>query len=630
MRRIALTLGIIAIVLGGGAVLLPDVFHFGGAEGLIAVAGVFALLCAIIVGRRASQAYRREHETSHVEQRENVKITGADVNSLLEAASPPHNFIRERKRLRNRIRTLAINVLVTFRGKSTSEATEAVDAGTWTDDQIAASYVGGGAEESPLLKRLYNRIFESNSLSIRVQATLESIGRLLPGWEGEYPPEQRGWFHRFVQPRSGVKEMPEESGNTGHWRGVGILALVTIGSGLLLEMSGLLLGAVVGVAYIAWAHAGQAPAIELQIERELAPAEPSPGEEVDVTVRITNVGRSLPDLRLIDGVPDHLHVVEGSPRQSVTLRSASSTTLRYTVEAVQGTHRWNPLVAISRSLNGSYERRSLIESETTLTTPSAIRPITEHIPLRMKGSSHVGQLGSQQAGEGIEFQSVRDYRPGDRRTRIDWRRYAQFNELSTIEFREERATTVLLLVDAREPAYRTPDPTEPHAVEQSVEAAYRVGLTLLREGHRVGIASIAPDPLWLPPRVDRIQAERIRRALATDPSVDHHPPDKPVRMYAWGNWFRSQAPADAQIVLFSPLSDVRSDACIVRLEAHGFPVSVISPDPVGQISIGSQVIGMERLVRIAQLRRQGIPVVDWTSDSPLDAHLRRYHGGMIE
>ena len=630
MRRVALILGLLAVFLGGTAIVFPEVLQFGGAEGLIAFAGAVALIGAVIVARRASNEYRFEHDTTPVEQRENVPITGVDVNAMLEAASPPNNFIRERKRLQNRIRTLAINVLVTFRGYSRSDATEQVSGGSWTDNRIASLFVGDEQRDQSLLERIRNRLSDHDSLQDRIQAALQAIGHHLPGWDVEDAPSSRAWLPRLSHPRSGVRAMLDESGMTGHWRGVGIVALITIGSGLLLELSALLLGGIVGVAYIAWSHTGRPPEIELLIEREIEPVKPSPGDTVHVTVHLTNTGGTLPDVRLIDGVPDHLVVLDGSPRQSLTLRPDATTTLSYSVKAVQGSHSWKPLLAISRSLNGSFERRALIESTTTLTCPTSVQPISEHIPLRMKGTSHVGQLASQQAGEGIEFQSVRDYRPGDRRTRIDWRRYAQFNELSTIEFREERATTIMLLVDAREPAYRAPDQGEPHAVELSTEAAYRVGLTLLREGHRVGLASIAPEPLWLPPRVDRVQAERIRRTLAIDTSVDHHPPDRPVRMYAWSNWFRSRAPRDAQIVLFSPLSDVRSDACILRLEAHGFPVSVISPDPVGKISIGSQIIGMERIVRIAQLRRQNIPVVDWTSDVTLDAHLRRYHGGMLQ
>jgi uncharacterized protein (DUF58 family) len=62
-------------------------------------------------------------------------------------------------------------------------------------------------------------------------------------------------------------------------------------------------------------------------------------------------------------------------------------------------------------------------------------------------SGLVGQYQSAFRGRGLEFEEVRDYRPGDDVRLIDWNVTARTGELYVKLYREERDLTVLLLVD---------------------------------------------------------------------------------------------------------------------------------------------------------------------------------------
>ena len=59
-----------------------------------------------------------------------------------------------------------------------------------------------------------------------------------------------------------------------------------------------------------------------------------------------------------------------------------------------------------------------------------------------------GDYKSPFRGQGLEFQEVRDYRPGDDVRNIDWRVTARMNRPYMKVFTEERERTVLLCIDA--------------------------------------------------------------------------------------------------------------------------------------------------------------------------------------
>lgn len=405
---------------------------------------------------------------------------------------------------------------------------------------------------------------------------------------------------------------------TNRWTGVAGLALLAVGLAVVLgRRPAILLAGVFGVAYAAYARSGDAPDPSLRVERDLADATPDPDDEVRVTVRVTNEGeRPLFDLRLVDGVPSGLAVVEGSPRHATALRPDKSVAFDYAVGAVRGAHEWEPLHAIARDPSGARESVSTVGSvEPTELRCTPELSATADLPLRGLTSRYAGGIATDVGGSGIEFHSTREYRHGDPLKRVDWNRLARTGELATLDLREERAATIVLLIDAREGAYLTAEAGEANAVERSVEAAALAFPTLVGGGDRVGIAAFGPEDLWLAPGAGNDHRARVRETLATHPAVSPTPTEGRFFPALQFRRLRKRLPADAQVLLFSPLCDDYVGTVAERLDAHGHLVTVVSPDPTGDDSPGHQLARIERALRLAELRRTGIRVVDWSDES---------------
>lgn len=405
---------------------------------------------------------------------------------------------------------------------------------------------------------------------------------------------------------------------TRRWYGVTAFALVALGVGVVTAQSSLLLASAFGIAFAGYGRLTTAPEPELELERTVSDERPEVGETVTVTLTARNVGdRTLPDLRLVDGVPPGLTVEAGTPRLGKPLRPGAEATVSYRVRAGRGAHEFEPAMAISRDVSGASERIDWAETDTTVACEPSLPSRGVEFPLRSQTSQYTGRFPADSGGPGVEFYATREYRPGDPLSRIDWNRTARTGELTTVEYRVERTVTVAMVFDARSTAYAAPEPYGQSAVERSVDAARHVYVSLADEGHEVGVGALSPVDCWLPPSRGDQHRVRVREHLATHPALSPDPPEDETNIYAAVQRLRGRLPADSQVVLFSPLTDQRIVASAIRLDAHGYPTTVVSPDPTAEDTAGHQLAATRRRLRIADLRRRGIPVVDWGGDEDL-------------
>lgn len=354
----------------------------------------------------------------------------------------------------------------------------------------------------------------------------------------------------------------------------------------------------------------------LELDREVSRLDPSPGDPIEVTLTLRNTGsRFVADARVVDGVPGALEVSDGSPRFATALRPGREVTHSYELRAARGEHRFSPATVAVRSLGGAVEHERTLDATTTLTCSL---PLSE-VPLRAQTTIFSGRLPTDVAGEGVEFHSVREYRSTDPLNRIDWRRYARTNEFATVSFREERAATVVLLVDARPEAYWTADPDDRHAVDHAVAAAGQVYDALIENGDRVGITVVdAYRDAWLAPAAGRAALTAARHFLAVHPALAYDPPDDlpelvvdPEHEPVDPSPLLARLPDDAQVVAFSPLCDDGIVDALERLEASGHATTVVSPDVTRTDTDGHRLAHAQRANRIGRLRGAGIRVVDW-------------------
>ena len=414
---------------------------------------------------------------------------------------------------------------------------------------------------------------------------------------------------------------------TNRWVGLAGAALLAVGVGVLFRSPGPVLAAAVAGGVLAVRSAAVPPDPTLRVDRTVENANPDPDEAVDVEVTVGNEGSTLFDLRLVDEVPDGLAVVEGPARHATALAPGDAATFSYTVRATRGSHEWAQLRAICRDPLGVHER------ETTVAAPSTLRCVptfegTADLPLRGLTTPYAGRVPTDIGGAGIEFYAVREYRRGDPQARVDWNRAARTGELATLELREERAATVVLVVDTRAAAYVAATQEAESAVERSVDAAAHLAEVLLSKGDRVGAAAFSPRDHWLAPGTGTAHRALLREALVTDPAFAPTPPSEDSRFISrlWRRRFRRRLPSNAQVMLLSPCTDDAPVALAERLNAIGHLVTVLSPDPTAPDDLGGRLVGLERGLRLAGLRTSGVRVLDWSADEPFTVAADRAAG----
>ncbi|SDR08086.1 DUF58 domain-containing protein [Natronobacterium texcoconense] len=658
-RTTFLFLGLAAFV--GAIAVSSGLLTIGLSEMTVVVVSLAVLAIAYRSLSRRRGA-RTQIGTPEPERTVTVEVPGetvVDALSTFRRVSSRHGSVS--RRISDGLRDAAVAVLTRFEGDSPETAERRLEDGTWTDDPLAAAFLSQkleytddsirarvgrffGFEGSRFQSGVSHTVAEIAAIGYESDADADEGERNLPSysyWRGSASNDEPS--RRTTDDTADGIE-PSRRAATGYWTGIGVVALTAVGIGAIAESPAVVLAGVVGVGYAGFARAFDPPTLDLSLERELSETHPEPGDEVDVTVTITNDGGGfVPDLRIVDGVPSGMVVTEGASRLGTALRPGESTTLEYTVTVQRGSHEFDPALVIARDLSRSTEREFFLgserEAETTVVCEPELRPIATSVPIRATATSFAGRLTTADGGSGTTFHSVREYRPSDPLSRIDWNRRAKTGELTTVEFHEERSARVIVLVDARKAAYVAPTADGTHAVDRSITAAGRIGATLLEDGHSVGLAGIGPvgsgkqrrssdEACWLAPASGRHHELQFRELLATHPQFDAAPPEREVPWLTQLRTLRRRLSAETGIVLLSPLCDGGSADVARRLEARGHPVTVVSPDPTADETAGQRLAQVARRVRRFDLERAGVRVVDWPDDESIDETFARYaHAG---
>jgi uncharacterized protein (DUF58 family) len=466
--------------------------------------------------------------------------------------------------------------------------------------------------------------------------------------------------------------------NVPRWQ-AGLLASITLaGAGFLFGRAILLVSGVVPLGYTLYATVSTVPTVESAVtaERHLSPESPIPGETVRVTTTIVNeTDRTLPDVRIVDGVPDELALVSGSDRCATTLRPEETVEVTYELQPQRGSYTFTDPRVRLRSVSAAAISTSSISADGV--TSFECRIPLDGIPVHQRTTPFVGSVLTSSGGAGHEFHSTREYRHGDPLSRIDWRRYAKTGDLGTVLFREQEASRVVVVVDGRSESAVTSTPGMPDGTTLSSYAGIVTASALSDAGHQVGVAGLGissnrPDvytgpPAFVEPSTGSETLARI--ALVCDtiaagsmtvgsahPTVSSSQPDPANRdgvsnAAADGGFAGGISKTDrsgltsvgtdvvdtldalvdrnTQFVVCSPVIDQDAVELIGGLRRRGFPTTVVGPDVTSGDAVGSRVAALRRSARITRLRRLDVPVVDWDPETPLQRALADGLGEVI-
>jgi uncharacterized protein (DUF58 family) len=214
------------------------------------------------------------------------------------------------------------------------------------------------------------------------------------------------------------------------------------------------------------------------------------GEQVRLVMR--NGSASPRTLELYDEVPPDLAAVE--PHFTAVQVAANSTsTLSYDVlPRCRGEQSFGPIVYFERSPLGLWRRRALATPGQTLRVlPDTQRLLAAAALDPQTARALAGVKPMRRRGEGFDFQSLRDYLPGDDPRRIDWAASARRARPVVRLHRDEQQHAILLAVDtSRLMGGGTPERTK---LDHAIDAALTLAYTALAAGDRVGLAIFDAD-----------------------------------------------------------------------------------------------------------------------------------------
>ncbi len=237
----------------------------------------------------------------------------------------------------------------------------------------------------------------------------------------------------------------------------------------------------------------------------------------------------------------------------------------------------------------------------------------------------VGVHRSRRFGEGGELAGIRQFAPGDRLRRIDWRASLRTGELHVAQTLSDRDAELVLVLDVLHEAGRSEGiDGAPSVLDTTVRAAAGIAQHYLGRGDRVRLLEYGGRN-----RALRVGSGRrhfvaaLEWLLAIRAGEGPHDP-------AAGIFARQILPQQALLVVLTPLLDRRSVALLARLARSGRTVLAVDtlPDsarPDRENPWTAVAFGLWRLERrntVAQLLEHGVPTVTWAGAGSLDQALR--------
>ncbi|MHC3475522.1 DUF58 domain-containing protein [Streptomyces sp. 7R007] len=372
------------------------------------------------------------------------------------------------------------------------------------------------------------------------------------------------------------------------------------------------------------------------------------GEAADVTLTLTNPSRRPLRARLRDAWPPSSWQpgteVEAS-RHRLTVPAGERRRVTTRLRPTRRGDRQSDRVTIR-----SYGPLGLFTRQGTHKVPWTVRvlpPFTsrKHLPSKLARLRELdGRTSVLTRGEGTEFDSLREYVPGDDTRSIDWRATARQSAVAVRTWRPERDRHILVVLDTgRTSAGRVGDAPR---LDASMDAALLLAALASRAGDRVDLLAYDRRVRALVQgRTARDVLPSLVNAMATlEPEL--------VELDARGLTATAlrTAPRRSLIVLLTSLDAAPVEEGLLPVlsqltQRHTILVASVadpfiarmatargSTDAVYEAAAAAQAQS-ERLRTAEQLRRHGVTVVDATPDelapALADAYLALKAGGRL-
>ncbi|MBS1717098.1 MAG: DUF58 domain-containing protein [Armatimonadetes bacterium] len=261
----------------------------------------------------------------------------------------------------------------------------------------------------------------------------------------------------------------------------------------------------------------------LRFEREMDPVL-SVRQQNKILARLTNDGNEPIKLRIRDELPA-LSLQETAER-TVTIQPGKTEEITSTL---------TPLERGADFFRGVFVRISgplgLVEISATIHPAEPVRVYPNVLALRkfdflnQKGRLNtMGIRRSRQRGLGSEFESLKEYTPGNDFRKIDWKASGRRGKLIVREYEAEKNQSVMLLVDAGRAMLAEVDGVR--KIDRVLDSILLIANAVAMSGDSVGLMVYADTVIrYIPPKRGRAQVgiiiEAIHDLLAEPIATDH-------------------------------------------------------------------------------------------------------------
>ena len=344
------------------------------------------------------------------------------------------------------------------------------------------------------------------------------------------------------------------------------------------------------------------------------------GDTVTLTITVTARSR-IGLIELLGPRPPGSLVRSGHHRVVMTLGRGDTGRASYTLHFPgRGAHDLGTIAVRVRDRLGlrAWEHRH-VDPRPLLVYPRIV-PL-RHVPRPAHVQASVGDYVSRALGEGIEPGEIRQFAPGDRIKQVNWRASLRLGQLYVTQQHRERNADVVLMLDTLAEVGAPSETT----LDLGVRAAASLATAYLGRKDRVGLITYGGVMSWVRPRSGAVQYERLADALLRADVVFTYVAKDLLRIPP------RVLSSQALVIAITPLLDRRFAKAVLDLAARGFDlvVLVVSPVDVTRAAVAPTATGelaarlwrLERGADLGELRRHGLPVIEWRPPAPLEAAL---------
>jgi uncharacterized protein (DUF58 family) len=273
-------------------------------------------------------------------------------------------------------------------------------------------------------------------------------------------------------------------------------------------------GLVAAVTFVGLVHAdrGRAAEIEYLTWTRETPARWSVGEPNAVTVTVTNED-DLPARLTVRETPPPGFAGERRPGRLVVPPFGHAELELSFTPAERGHYEFGEVGVRSVGPLGLGGWQGTLPTRETARVYPDIRAVRSFAMLQRRGALRdVGVRAARYPGVGTEFESLREYRPGDDYRAMDWKATARHGSPVVRSFEAERSQTLVLAVDAGR--LMTPRVGDLTRLDRAVNAALMLAWLATRGDDLVGLLVFGRDvQTWIPPRKGSRQFRAILDGL---------------------------------------------------------------------------------------------------------------------